>query len=181
MADKKMFPNILDYIDKDNNLDKDSFYNAFSDIQGYADLKNYDLTGLVDFVNYDGNDITSVFADWSRDSNFGNTASLGVYLSRYFIDAYETPMSYLNRYNEVLSNNPNDPILEFFKLEADKSNDYLNYFFSSANPLDSMRSNYNSDFSFSNLDIAPFMFCASILIVALFSVWIIKKTIRLYK
>lgn len=181
MADKKTLPNILDYFDKDNNLDEDSFINAFSDIQGYADLKNYDLTGLVDFVNYDGNDITSAFSDWSRDSNFGNTASLGVYLSRYFIDAYETPMSYLNRYNEVLSNNPNDPILEFFKLEADKSNDYLNYFFSSANPLDSMRSNDNSDFSLSNLDIAPFMFCASILIVALFSVWIIKKTIRLYK
>nr|WP_321434769.1 hypothetical protein [uncultured Campylobacter sp.] len=181
MADKKTLPNILDYFDKDNNLDKSSFINAFSDIQGYADLKNYDLTGLVDFVNYDGNDITSAFSDWSRDSNFGNTASLGVYLSRYFIDAYETPMSYLKYYNEVLSNNPNDPYLEFLKLEVDKSNDYLNYFFSSANPLDSMRSNDNSDFSFSNLDIAPFMFCASILIVALFSVWIIKKTIRLYK
>ena len=181
MDDKKTLPNILDYFEKDNNLDKSSFINAFSDIQGYSDLKNYDLTGLADFVNYDGDDITSAIREWSKNSNFGDTRSLGDYLSSYFVDAYETPMSYLNRYNEVLSNNPNAPILEFFKLEADKSNDYLNYFFSSANPLDSMRSNDNSDFSFSNLDIAPFMFCASILIVALFSVWIIKKTIRLYK
>ena len=129
MADKKTLPNILDYFDKDNNLDKSSFINAFSDIQGYADLKNYDSTGLADFVNYDGDDITSAIREWSNNSNFGDTRSLGDYLSSYFIDAYETPMSYLNRYNEVLSNNPNDPILEFFKLEADKSNDYLNYFF----------------------------------------------------
>ena len=34
MADKKTLPNILDYFDKDNNLDKSSFINAFSDIQG---------------------------------------------------------------------------------------------------------------------------------------------------
>ena len=103
MADKKMLPNILDYFDKDNNLDKSSFINAFSDIQGYADLKNYDLTGLADFVNYDDNGITSAIREWSNNSNFGDTRSLGDYLSSYFIDAYETPMSYLNLYNEILT------------------------------------------------------------------------------
>lgn len=152
MADKKTIPNVFDYTDSTGiSIDRNSFENAWNEV---FNTPNYsDVYDLNILKEYP----SISYPDISLyDSSLSSSRDIVPYI---MVEDYK----------------------QYLKSSFSSDNTYSNTFTSFFENLSSSSTNDNFDFSISDLDISPFMFCAAALIVSLCSVWVVKKAIRLYK